>query len=111
MRGIELLGILVGLYLIYKSASLLRNKEEDVLNFAIWLIVGSGLIIGGVFPQLFTYVRRFLGMERRAYTIFGIGILLSYLLIFRIFSYLRELKTDISKINEEISLIEGSDED
>lgn len=104
MRGIELLGVIVGGYLVYKSVQLFRKKEEDVLNFSIWLFVGVGLVISGFFPQVFTYIRKILGMEERAYTMFTLGLFISYLLIFRIFSYLRELKRDLSEINEEISL-------
>ncbi|PTD94224.1 hypothetical protein C9439_04030 [archaeon SCG-AAA382B04] len=104
MRGIELVGILVGIYLLYKSFSLIRNKREDVLNFIIWIIVGFSLIIAGLFPQIFSYIMNLLGMERRAYTMFAIGIFTSYILLFWIFSKIKELKEEISELNEEISI-------
>jgi len=104
MKGIYVVSILLGIYLLLRSYVLVRKKEEDVLNFLIWLVVGGGLIIVGIFPGILDYVTRILGIQQRPNAIFAIGLLVSYLLIFRIFNTLQGIKTDISKINEEIAL-------
>lgn len=105
MRGVNILGIIVGAYFIYRAYTLVRDKEEDVLNFVVWLFVGSGLVVAGSVPAVFNFIMDILGMEQRAYAMFSVGIFVAYLLLFR-FSYsLRSLERDISKLNEDISLL------
>ena len=105
MRGINILGILVGIYLLLRSYLLIKRKEEDLLNLFIWVFIGTGLIITGLFPSVFDYIMSLLGMETRAYTMFVIAILLAYLLLFRIFQAIRRLDSAISKLNEEVSIL------
>lgn len=105
MRGINIIGVLVGIYLLSRSYLLVRRREEDVLNFLVWLVVGVGLIVAGFFPDVFNYIMKFLGMETRAYAMFVIGIFILYLLLFRVFSSIRKIERNVSKINEEVSLM------
>lgn len=105
MRGVNILGIVVGAYFIYRAYTLVKAEEEDVLNFLIWLVIGSGLVVAGSVPAVFNFIMDILGMQRRAYAMFSVGIFVAYLLLFRLSYNLRSLKRDISKLNEDISLL------
>ncbi len=98
------MGVLIGLFFIYKSISMVRKKEEEMFSLIIWLILGIALLISGLFPEIFNIIRKILGMKREAYAMFSLGLFLSYLLIFKIFSYIRDIKKDVSKLNQEISI-------
>ena len=105
MRGINFVGILVGVYLLWQSYLLIRRREESVFNFYVWLLVGAGLIMAGLFPGVFEYIIDVLGMEERAFAMFAIGIFILYLLVFHIFQQIRLLESSLSSMNEELSLM------
>ena len=106
MKGIYIVSVLLGFYLLVRSYVLVRKKEEDVLNFFIWLLVGGGLIVVGVFPGILDYITKILGIRERPNTIFAMGLLVSYLLIFRIFNSLQRIGTNMSKMNEAVALLQ-----
>ncbi len=105
MRLVNAVGLLVGVYLLIQSYRLVRRREEDTLSFLTWTAVGLALVGVSLFPDVADYVMKLLGMEVRAYTIFTLGILISYVLLFRLFRAVARLDRAISTLNEEISLL------
>ncbi len=110
MRLINVVGLLVGVYLLVQSYRLVRRREEDTLSFLTWTGVGLALVGVSLFPNAADYVMRALGMEMRAYTIFTLGILIAYVLLFRLFRAVIRLDQAISTLNEEISLLKAQRE-
>lgn len=107
MRLVNVVGLAVGLYFLVQSYRLVRRREEDVFSFLIWLIVGTALVVVSLLPSVADYVMTLLGMEMRAYTIFTLGILLAYVLMFQLFRLIWRLNRSISKLNEELSLLKA----
>ncbi len=107
MRLVNVVGLAVGLYFLVQSYRLVRRREEDVFSFLIWLIVGTALVVVSLFPGVADYVMTLLGMEMRAYTIFTLGILLAYVLMFQLFRLIWRLNRSLSKLNEELSLLKA----
>ena len=90
--------------MIIKSILLIRKREEDVRAFLLWILSGLAIIIVSVNPAIADNLLRILGMEQRVYAIFTLGILIVFLLVFRMSRQIRKLKEDISKLNEAISI-------
>ncbi len=105
VKGIQIIGILIGLYYLYKSYRMVKNGKADVREFSIWVFVGFALIVVSAYPDVVTYLFNFLGMGFRGNAIFTIGILLSYFLLIHVTTLNRELNYQISKLNEEIALL------
>jgi len=107
MRLMNVVGLAVGVYFLIQSYRLVHRREEDVLSFLVWLAVGIALIVVSLFPGVADYIMALLGMEMRAYTIFTLGILLAYVLLFRLFRLIWRLNRSISELNEELSLLKA----
>lgn len=105
MRLVNVVGIVVGLYLLVQSYRLVRQRREDVFSFLTWLAVGLTLVVVSLFPSITDYAMQLLGMEMRAYALFTLGILLSYILLFRLSRALWRLDRSLSDLNEELSLL------
>lgn len=105
VKGIQVIGVLIGLYYLYKSYRMVRLKKADVREFLLWTFVGFALVIVSFYPNIVTFFFNFLGMSLRGNAIFTIGILISYFLLIHVITLNRELNYQISKLNEEIALL------
>jgi hypothetical protein len=105
IRGIQVLGILIGLFFLYQSNKLVKNKDEDVPEFLLWTIIGVVLITISAYPEAISSFLGIAGMTDQVYFLFTSGILLLYLVVMHLFKLNRELNKQISKLNEEMSIL------
>jgi len=105
LRGIQILGVLVGIYLIIRSYLLTRKRQEDINQFLIWIVIGLLITVGSVFPGILSYIADILNMQERVYTLFIIAFIFIFLLLMNLFKQNRKIMTEISKLNEEQSLL------
>jgi hypothetical protein len=106
IKGIQILGLLVSIYLFYRSYNLVKKREEDVKQFLFWVFLGILLFVSSLVPGIVDIFLDLLGLENRAFAIIIIGTLLLYLLFFNFASKIDNLNQQISQINEKVSLIE-----
>ncbi len=104
IRIIQVIGVIVGVYMIVRSFLYTRKRHGDISEFLIWLLIGILIIIGSVFPGIIGFLADILQMEQRVYTLFVFAFLLVFLLLMRLFRENRRLGVEISKLNEEMSL-------
>jgi len=102
---INIVAFILGIYLLYESYYMVKRKEEDVISFLIWTLLGLTLVILSVFPDLSYKISDLLKMSTRANTVFSFAILILYLLIFNVFKKNRKMHKEISKLNEEIAIL------
>lgn len=105
IKGIQIIGLMFGVILLYQSYKLVKNKEENVPEFLLWSIVGLMIVVVSIYLDSVNIILRLLGMSDRVNVIFVVGILLTYLLIMHVFSLNRELNRQISILNEELSIL------
>lgn len=105
IRIINIIGILFGIYFLFKSYLLVKKKKEDVKQFLLWALIGIIMLILAVYPKLADIALKLLNMEERINAIFAIGILLSILLIFNLNNQIEKMDSQMSKLNEEIALL------
>ena len=105
IRGIQIVGILIGLFFLYQSYKLLKNKDEDVPEFLLWTAIGVVLVGVSAYPEAISSFLGVTGMVIQAYFIFTSGILLLYVLLMHLFKRNKELNKQISKLNEEMGIL------
>ncbi len=102
---IQIIGVLVGLYFLFKSTKLIKERKESIYEFFLWIFLGVALIFTSLWPN---FVVRFLGIfgaEKNLNALFILAILILFFLIFYTFKLNRNMLKMISKLNEELSLI------
>jgi|GEM_PF-3505241 hypothetical protein len=102
--GIRILAFLVGIYYIYRSYNLTKEKKGEVRQFLTGTVIGLLFIVVSIYPDFVLIFSQILGMSYRGYMMFAGSILLAYLIIMYLFEKISELNTQISKLNEEVAL-------
>ena len=105
LRGIQIIGVLIGFFFIYQGYILVKQKKEDITSLLLWTIVGTGIIATSLYPGMFDYFLGLLQMKERPFAILTIGILTAYILLFQFYKTLRNLDNHLSKLNEELTLL------
>lgn len=105
IRGIQLIGLFIGIFFIYQSYRLVKEKKEDVESLLMWSVVGAGFIIVSIYPGIFDYALGILQMRQRPFAIFTIGILIAYVILFQMFKLIRTINENISKLNENMAVL------
>lgn len=105
IRGIQIIGVLIGLFFLYQSYRMVKDKKEDVWGFILWVFIGSSIALISIFPDILDYLLGIVQMQIRAYAIFTLGILFAYFLLFQLFRVIRTLNENMSKFNENLSIL------
>ncbi|MGD2249947.1 MAG: DUF2304 domain-containing protein [Candidatus Methanofastidiosia archaeon] len=106
IKGIQILGLLVSIYLLYRSYTLVKKREEDVKQFLFWIFVAALLLLFSLSPELIDLFLDFLGLKNRTFALIIMGVLLLYFLFFNFTSKLDKLDRQLSAVNEKVSLLE-----
>jgi hypothetical protein len=111
---IDLIGILVSVLLIFKGISLVRNKNENVFEFLLWMSLGSVLLILSLSSAI-TVIDTIdvilsglwiLGFKSGVNGIFLLTNLVLLALLFYTYSNIKSNEQKISNIHQEIALKE-----
>lgn len=102
---------LIGLVFVLNGYNLVRQGREDILQFVTSGIVGVGLLIVAAFPQLFDFIAAIIGVEIKTNAILIVATLTLFLLSMYLINRTGRLYDDVSKLNEEMSLLRSRIED
>jgi|Deesub1362B_J571_1020462.scaffolds.fasta_scaffold03435_4 hypothetical protein len=105
VSGIQVVALIVGVYYIFKSYKLLRERKEDVRQFLLWLVLGVGFIVVSINPDVVLILSQVLGMSYRGNMIFALSIILAYLILLHLSAKIAELNSNISQLNEELAVL------
>lgn len=103
----QIIGFLTGAYFLYKTFVLIKQKKETLFEFFLWFGFGLTLIILSIFPGLINYLSVFLGTTKGTNAIFLVSILILFFMNFYVFKMVKTIKHDISKLNEELSILKS----
>ena len=104
MRIIQIIGLIIGLYLLYNSYRSFKGKKEDINSFVLWTVLGVSITIISIDLRTLEVISNLLRMEQRAYTIFTISNLLLFVMVFKLYARIKDLEENISILNEEVSI-------
>lgn len=108
---VNLVTFLIGVAFLLSGYNLVRRGREDIALFLVSALIGGGLIVVAVFPGIFQWVAGFLGIafqdvsRGRSRAIFVISILTLFLIVTYLFNRIGKLYDDVSRLNEELSLL------
>lgn len=101
---VNLITLVVGLIFLGHGYYLARRGREDIAIFVMSAVVGIGLIVVSVFPDIFDIIAAILGLELKARAILVISNLTLFVLVTYLFNRIGKLNEQISSLNEELSL-------
>lgn len=106
--AINLLTFLIGFGLLYNSYSLINQDREDIVLVGLSFVLGAGLIFVAVFPGGFDPLGNLIGIEFKARAILVVSNLTLFIIVLYLLNRVGELQANISKLNEEQSLLKNS---
>ncbi|MXR51720.1 DUF2304 family protein [Halovenus sp. WSH3] len=102
---VNVIAVLVGLVFLGNGLYLVRQGREAVFLFTMSLIVGTGLIVVGIYPDLFQFVATLLGLELKARAILVISNLTLFVVVTYLLNRIGRLYDKVSRLNEQVSLL------
>lgn len=81
-----------------------RDKKISIGELFFWLAIWGGLIFVVFFPNIISYIARFIGIGRGVDVIVYMSITLLFYLIFRLYVKLEETEREITKLVREHAL-------
>lgn len=101
---INIITFALGIVFLYNGYRIVRSGREDLIVFAMSGIVGIGLLVVAVFPDLFTLIASILGIEFKTNAILIISNLTLFVIVTYLFNRVGRLHDSVSRLNEELSL-------
>lgn len=101
----------IGLVFLYNGYRIVRTGREDMVVFAMSGIIGTGLIVVALFPDLFDFVATVLGIKFKTNAILIVSNLILFVLVTYLFNRIGRLYDNISRLNEELSLLRSAVEE
>jgi hypothetical protein len=102
---INIITFVIGLMFLLNGYYLVKKGKEDLIPFLMSAAVGAGLIVVAVYPDIFDSLAKFLGFEIKGRAILVVSNLTLFVVVTYLFSRIGELKKEVSKLNEDLSLL------
>ena len=104
MIGLQLIGIIFGIFLAYQSFLFYKKKEIDKRSLFFWSLVSLAILVVNIFPSSLDKILESLGFIRALdfFTIMGFLVVLTLLLYFN--RIIQKYQKKIDKLVEKIAL-------
>lgn len=109
--AVNLATFLVGVGLLLNGYVIVRRGREDVALFVVSAVVGLGLIVVALVPDVFQVVATLLGLEWKARAILVVSNLTLFVVAIYLFNRVGRLYERVSRLNEELSLLRNEVEE
>ncbi|MFW6231237.1 MAG: DUF2304 domain-containing protein [Nanoarchaeota archaeon] len=104
LPGIQLLGILFGLVMVYMTFLYYKRKNYGTAAFIFWMGIWTAFLVLAIFPTFVYGVMGLLDIQRTA-DFFVIGALLLYsVVIFKLYVRNKQLEDKVEKIVRKVAL-------
>lgn len=100
----------IGLAFLINGYRLLSQGREEVAVFLMSGLVGFGLILVALIPDIFQQIAILLGLELKARAILVTSNLVLFILATYLLNRLSQLMAHISRLNEELTLLKAERE-
>lgn len=108
---VNLATFVVGVGLLLNGYVLVRRGREDVALLVVSAVVGLGLIVVALAPDVFQVVATVLGLELKARAILVVSNLTLFVVAIYLFNRVGRLYERVSRLNEELSLLKNAVEE
>lgn len=104
VAGIQIIGILVALFIIYESYLLHKKEKFTGRDFKIWGVIALILLFFSVAPIFIDYLLFILKVRRGLDALIIISILGAYALLFRVYIKVQEASRDITTLVRKVAI-------
>ena len=108
--AVNAITLVVGLLFLANGYYLVRSGREELPVFVMSGLVGVGLIVVALIPNIFEIIASLLGLEWKARAILVIANLTLFVTVTYLFNRLGQLHRKVSQLNEELSLLRAETE-
>ena len=102
--GIQIAGLLFGLFMVYYSFLKYKRKEFSVKEFGFWLVLWIFFIVISLFPYIFDPISKSLKFARTFDLLVITGFLFLILTIFYTYTLAKKNQKQLEAIVREISI-------
>ena len=96
--------VVFALFALSRALLGFRSGKLSLAMLLLWVLVWVSVIVFLLFPDVFTFLTRFFGMERPLDFMVVVGVIGAYYLVFRIYVYLEDIRSDMAKVVREVSI-------
>ncbi|MFB6109356.1 MAG: DUF2304 domain-containing protein [Halodesulfurarchaeum sp.] len=108
---VNLLALAVGIVFLGNGYVMVRRGRENLTTLFTSLLVGGGLVFVALFPDAFRVVAAILGLKLKARAILVVANLTLFVLVIYLLNRVGGLYDKISRLNEELSLLQAQFEE
>jgi len=104
VRGIQILGVLIGAYLILQTLIQWKKGNYGVKKTVLWLSLWASIAILFAFPELTTLALPILTMEDAYRTVLVIGLVVAYALMYETYQQATRTERKLSELVQKIAI-------
>ena len=104
MLGIQIAGLLFGLFMIYYSFLQYKRKEFTAREFAFWFLAWAFLIIIVIFPNVLDPIVKSLNIARTLDLLIIAGFLFLIIAVFYTYTIVRKVQKKLESVVRQIAL-------
>ncbi len=101
---VEVFGILFSLFALSRAVLRFREGRLSWGMLAVWSLAWLTVIAFILSPASFERVSKAIGVQRPLDLMLIAGVIFSYYLVFRIYIYVEEIRSDMAKVVREVAL-------
>lgn len=103
--NINIITFLLGVLFLLSGYRMVKQGREAISLFLMSGLVGLGLMIVAIYPNIFEFMATIIGVELKARAILVISNLTLFVITTYLFNRISKLYDKISGLNEELSLL------
>lgn len=102
--GIQIIGVLFGLMMLYITFLNLKRKEYDVKEFVLWLLVWLFFLFFTIFPQVLDSITKPLSIVRKFDLLVVMGMLFVIGISYYNYAITRKLQRKMEKVVSAVAI-------
>jgi hypothetical protein len=106
----QYLGLLIGIFAIIIAIIRFRDGKTSSAMLIFWIVIWSVIGIVSVFPETTTVFANLFGIGRGLDLILILGLIVSYYLIFKLYTMIEKLEMEITELVRQIALNQEENE-
>jgi len=104
IRGIQVLGILISVYLIAQTLSQYKKGNYRAKRTALWLSLWTLMAILFAFPSLTTLALPVLMMQDAMLTVMIVGLMIAYVLVYQMYQQAARTERKLTELAQNIAI-------
>jgi len=101
---LQILVIIFAAFAISRSFLRFRKSSESLLEFVLWILVWSSVIVVVLYPEITAIPASLFGIERGVDFLIYISIMFLFYSMYRVYAKIEKIEQDITKLTRAMTL-------